>query len=89
MNLDKLEFTPRCRCGNTATAFLQIHRLDYCTQSQPTCDDLYCQPCLERDITRLVQVLLDHPDSCSTCFLPIVSLSDIIVRLSPLERVTM
>lgn len=88
MSLDTLDFSPRCECGNHAVSFLEIHALDYCTEDYPTRSSLLCRACLQRDVGRLAGILVDHPDFCSSCHLTFVSLSDIVVRLSPLEKVS-
>jgi hypothetical protein len=78
------DFDPRCECGQAAVMFLELHNVDYCTQTRRTVSALVCKPCSFRDMARVQELLLDGPDFCSSCGLTIVSLSDMVVRLSPL-----
>lgn len=74
----------RCRCGKQADAYIEIHAVDYCTPGQQTVNALVCREHLVDHVRRCVGILVDGPDFCGTCQLPIVTLSDMIVRLQPL-----
>lgn len=78
------DFDPMCKCGNHAVHFLEIHAVDYCTELRPTWISLLCPACLGRDIARAAKVLSHGEVWCSTCGTTLVTLSDIIVTVSPL-----
>ena len=76
----------KCRCGNRAKVFLEIHAVDLCTAEHPTRCSFLCKSCLKRDVKRAELVALDGAEWCSSCGRTIVRLSDIIVRICSLER---
>jgi hypothetical protein len=75
-----------CACGNRAIQFLEIHAMDFCTESEPTRAAFVCDACMARDVHRIEQILLDAAGFCATCYLPIVTMSDMIVKQCPIER---
>ena len=72
---------PLCKCGNVAVAFLQMHAIDYCTPEEPDISGLLCQACLERDVRRLLGILITGPGFCSSCYQDTGSLVEMNVRL--------
>jgi hypothetical protein len=79
-----MDFDPKCKCGNVAVSYMEIHPLDYCTPERPTWAALLCRACLTRDVSRVRNILADGPVWRSSCGAQIVTLSGILVKVCPL-----
>lgn len=75
-----------CKCGSHATHFLEIHAVDYCTESRPTWTTLLCAPCLGRSVAQVANIVGDGAEWCSTCGIHLVTLGDIIVTVNPIDN---
>lgn len=80
------DFDPRCKCGNIATHYLEVHAVDYCTPDKPTWIKLICKPCIGTEVVRVANIVADGEEWCSSCDTPLVTLGDIIVSLTPIDN---
>ena len=80
------DFDPMCKCGNHATHILTVHAVDYCTEDRPEWVKFICKPCIGNEVVRAATIVADGEEWCSSCGLILVTLSDIIVRLSPIPE---
>lgn len=80
------DFNPMCKCGNHATHILTVHAVDYCTEERPEWVKFICKPCIGTEVSRAAEIVAEGEEWCSSCGVPLVSLSDIIVRLISLDN---
>lgn len=80
-SIDHLDFPVHCPCGRPATNLLEIHAVGFCTPEHPTTSGIRCQICLSRDLTWAQNVADEGGEVCPNCYLRIVTLSDIVVRV--------
>lgn len=78
------DLDPKCRCGNYAVVFFEVHRWDNCLD-EPTMASFMCAACRDRALKRL-QRLCDRGGDVCLCGLRLVTPSDMIVRLEPLTK---
>lgn len=78
-----LDHNPLCHCKNHATTFMVLHRAGDCLQEQ-TVSYFRCDKCLAGDLAKVDQICADGGAICSTCGLEVVTLSDLVVRLTKL-----
>lgn len=75
----------KCKCGNHATHWMEIHAVDRCTEAARTISSFLCGACLEKSIRSAEEVVLDGGDWCSSCGMDICTYSDLVVRCEPLK----
>lgn len=80
------DFDAMCKCGNRATHILTVHAVDYCTEERPEWVKFICRPCIGTEVARAANIVADGEEWCSSCGVPLINLSDIIVRLIPLDN---
>lgn len=81
-----LDPNPRCKCGNYATHWFEIHAVDRCTEAEPTMSSFLCKACLAKAVRSAERIILDGGDWCSSCGMDICTYSDIVVRCEPLTK---
>jgi len=74
----------KCPCGNYAVSFVEMHNIDKCTPEEPNTTGFMCNACIVKMIAMLEELLSSVFAFCASCHKPFVTLSDIIVRQSPL-----
>lgn len=79
-----LDHDPKCQCGNYATVFMVIHRIDDCFQEE-TLGSFMCDQCVEAGVKSIERVCELGGEVCVTCGLELVTPSDVIVRVQPLR----
>lgn len=84
-----LDHDPQCRCGNHATTFMELHRINDCA-TESTLGSFVCTPCLGDHVRRLSQLTMRAQLvgglKCRTCDLVVVTTSDLIIRITPLDK---
>lgn len=79
-----MDFAITCDCGNVATTYLEIHSFGLCDKD-PTTGQFFCDGCFKMSMAR-VQDIVDEGDAdCDVCARKVITLSDIVVRIQPLE----
>lgn len=79
-----LDFAIKCECGSVATTYLEIHSFGLCDK-EPTTGQFFCDGCFKMNITRAQNIADDVDIDCTTCGMVISTLSDIVVRIQPIE----
>lgn len=70
----------RCMCGNGAATFISVHAVDRCDK-EPVVGQFFCPVCALRHL-EIAQEVADYgTESCVTCGLNFVTLSDIVVQI--------
>lgn len=80
---EALDFAVTCSCGSPAMSFLELHAVDFCLMGEPTVGGFRCQPCLDREMARIEEIVSTGTEWCSNCGLTMVTIADMVVRLSP------
>lgn len=75
-----LDHQPRCRCGNQAVGFLEVHRVNDCAR-EATLGSFKCAVCMKRELNRIDGICADGGGECDKCGLVVVNPEDMIVRV--------
>lgn len=83
-----LDADPKCKCGNHARLFLELHRVHGCDEELTT-GSFLCKDCNARTLLRLTDLCGRAARvglRCQTCDREIVTLADMVVRIVSLDK---
>lgn len=80
-----VDLDPKCKCGNYATAFIEVHRVNDCVE-EPTLASFKCGTCLELGLLSIDRIYELGGVTCETCGQVIATPSDLIVRVQYLDK---
>lgn len=77
-----LDLDPRCKCGNFAEFFMEVHSVGRCA-SEKTTASFMCKVCFKAALTFIDRVCALGGTMCEPCGLEITQPSDMLVRAVP------
>ena len=74
----------KCACRNHADFFMEMHKFADC-EDEPTIGQFLCSKCFKKWLLKLHGILKQGSGQCPTCETVVVTPSDMIVRIEPVN----
>lgn len=80
-----VDLDPKCKCGNYATHFIEVHRVNDCADEQ-TLSSFQCAECMKLAELSMQRISELGGETCETCGLVIVTPEQFVVRRYRLDN---